>query len=313
MTRFPQLDAFRRNTGVVRLIGHRGARGILPENTMQGFEFTVGIGVNVLEFDVVLTRDKIPVITHNHHLSSAATRTADGKWLLGPEPKVANMTFAEIRALDVGGLDGRTEYGQRFPDQAFLSGVPTPSLAELLDFSARPENSGLHLLLELKSDPYVDDVESAQQDIVAAVLNEIRKRSLQSRTVLHSFDWRLLDECRRQAPEMPTSYLSELPENDADPGEDSSMLVAPDFARMQVSIPQAVSNAGGQMWCPYYKDVTTALVAEAHALDLLVTVWTVNERPDIVAMIDAGVDGIVTDYPGRVQRCLLQRGLSWTS
>lgn len=311
MTEFPQLNGFRGGGGIIRLIGHRGARGVMPENTMEGFAFTYRIGVVAFEFDVVLTRDQIPVITHNHRLANAATRAPDGNWKTGAEPKVADLTFDELQTLDVGGLDGQSEYGQRFSDQAFMSGVRIPRLCDLLDMAAQPEHADMHLLLELKSDPDIKDDTSARAQVVASVVQEVRKRHLEPRTVLHSFDWDLLDECRRQAPEMPTSYLSELPGNVDEPGEDSATLVGPDYAALTVSVPQAIKDAGGQMWCPYYMDVTPDLVSEAHALGLLVSTWTVNDKADIEAMIDAGVDGIVSDYPGRVQHCLLNRGMHW--
>ncbi len=311
MKDFPQLSGFRGGKGIVRLIGHRGARGVMPENTMEGFEFASGIGVNGLEFDVVLTRDRVPVVTHNHHLSSAATRTPDGQWIKSKEPKVAALSFAELQELDVGGLDGRTVYGRRFPDQAFLTDIRVPRLIDLLDFATRPENRRLRLLLELKSDLEVKDDIDERTSLVAAIVDEVRSRRLESRTVLHSFDWNILDECRRQAPDMPTSYLSQSPKNCGDPGEESSKAVGPDFNRMSVSLPQAVVSAGGQMWCPYFMDVTSDLVDEAQALGLLVSTWTVNEIADIEEMIDAGLDGIISDYPGRVQRCLLNRGLHW--
>jgi len=149
VTAYPQLAGFRGGGDVVRLIGHRGARGVMPENTMAGFEFTASIGVEVLEFDVVLTRDRVPVVTHNHHLISSATRTPDGAWIQGAEPKVSEMTFAEVQALNIGGPDGGAIYGKRFPDQAFLNDAQVPRLSDLLDFAGRPENNNLHLLLEL--------------------------------------------------------------------------------------------------------------------------------------------------------------------
>ncbi len=309
MTAFPQLNGFRGGNGIVRVIGHRGARGLLPENTMLGFDFTLAIGVRALEFDVVLTRDGVPVITHNHRLSPAATRDAQGQWLTGDGPRVSSLTVDELQALDVGGLDGRSTYGQRFPDQAFLNGVHVPRLTDLLDRAAQPDQSDLYLLLELKSDPAAS--EEIRNRLVNAVVDDVRSRGLNARTILHSFDWALLDLCRDMAPDMPTSYLSELPQNADAPGEDSSKSVGPDYAALSGSVPQAVKAAGGQMWCPYFQDVTPALVAEAHALGLLVTTWTVNEPSDIDAMLDAGVDGIVSDYPGRVQRKLLDRNLRW--
>ncbi len=311
MSTFPQLDAFRGGNGVVRLVGHRGARGIMPENTMEGFEFTIGIGVDALEFDVVLTRDRVPVITHNHTLLGSATRHPDQAWIQEGDLKVSQMNFADLQALDVGGLDGETVYGKRFPDQAFLCNVRIPRLTDLLELANRPGMERVCLLLELKSDPEAKGDTLTQRDVVEAVLAEVREQNLEQRTLLHSFDWDLLDECRRQAPEMPTSFLSELPANLDGAGEESSKSVGPDYAALTTSLPQAVYSAGGQMWCPYFQDVSHDLVAEAHDLGLLVTTWTVNEIPDIERVIDAGVDGIVSDYPGRAQRCILSKGMHW--
>ena len=306
MNGFPQLDGFHGAPGLVRLIGHRGARGVMPENTIQGFEFTLDIGVSALEFDVMLTRDAVPVITHNHHLSKAATREANGKWLVGEEPKVSDFTLAQLKYFDVGGLDGRTAYGKCFPDQAFLSDIRIPRLSELLELATVPKGKSLYFLLEIKSDR-----SSRMTDIVEKVVGEVRQRDLSNRTVLHSFDWDILEECRRIAPEMPRSYLSQTPENANDPLENSPDAVTPDFSSFEKSIPQAVADQGGQMWCPYFKDVTSDLVNEAHELGLLVSTWTVNEIEDMERVIDAGVDSIVTDYPGRAQRLLSSRNLRW--
>ena len=312
MTDFPQLDGFRGGQGVVRLIGHRGARGVMPENTMEGFAFALNIGVHAMEFDVVLTHDQIPVITHNHRLLNAATRGADGNWLTGDELKISDLTLDEIKQLDVGGLDGRTIYGKRFPDQVFMSGVRMPCLMDLLDFAMQPAGSDLLMLLEIKSDPNDQPLGNARSNIAVKVVNEIRSRNLEHRRVLHSFDWKLLETCAEIAPDIPRSYLSQRPENLDDPGEDSQKAVAPDFNSLGVSIPEAVASAGGKMWCPYFMDVTPELVAEAHDLSLLVCGWTANEPEEINRMIDAGVDGIITDYPGRAQRILLSRSIAWS-
>ncbi len=311
MTDYPQLDGFRGGPGIVRLIGHRGARGVMPENTMEGFEFALNAGVRAMEFDVVLTREKTPVITHNHHLLNAATRGDDGNWLRGDELKVAELSLSEIKKLDVGGLDGRTIYGKRFPDQVFMSDVRVPRLEELLDFAAQPEGKDLLLLLEMKSEPSNTGERRGCTTIVDAVVEAVRTKGLEHRTILHSFDWSVLEECARVAPEIPRSYLSQMPENEDEPGEDSQKSVSPDFHALGTSIPQAVAAAGGKLWCPYFMDVTPDRVAEAHELGLLVSTWTVNETDEINAMIDAGVDGIITDYPGRAQRILLGRGLVW--
>ena len=90
---------------MIRVVGHRGARGILPENSIVGFDFALSIGVDLLEFDVLLSRDDIPVITHNHEFHGSAVRGADGAFLNGEYPRVASLTMAEIERFDIGRLN----------------------------------------------------------------------------------------------------------------------------------------------------------------------------------------------------------------
>ncbi|WP_164660151.1 glycerophosphodiester phosphodiesterase family protein [Tropicibacter sp. Alg240-R139] len=312
MTEFPQLAAFQRGHGVIRLVGHRGARGVMPENTMQGFEFTLACGVKLLEFDVAITRDGVPVITHNHHLTRSVARDGSGNWIEGDEPKLSSLTWKDLAAYDVGGLDGQSAYGQRFPDQAYLNGARIPRLSDLCALINRPGHGDIHLMLEIKSDPDRLKNTQARAEIVAAIVDEVRTAGLTKRTLMHSFDWDLLQECAAQAPEMPTSFLTQLPENDADVGEDEATQAGPVITRDSYhTLPDLVSQAGGRLWCPYFLDVTADTVMRAQDLGLIVAVWTVNEANDIDRMIDLGVDAIVTDYPGRVQRKLLDRGLDW--
>ena len=97
----------------------------------------------------------------------------------------------------------------------------------------------------------------------------------------------------------------------ADAGEDSALDVTPLFEHGVQGIPTKVKEAGGQLWCPYYADITPESLATARALGLVVLVWTVNDLADIDRMIDLHVDAICTDYPGRVQRRLADRGYRW--
>lgn len=311
MTGFAAVEAFRGGPGVIRVVGHRGARGVLPENTMIGFEFALSTGAPLLEFDVVLTADNVPVITHNHRLHAPTFRTPDGAFLKGEEPKVASVTWDEIRQFDIGRLDGASPYGQRFPDQAQMDGLHVPRLSELLDLVAGPEHARSFLMLELKSDPDLANDPEHRAAFTRIVIEEVRARGLAERVLMHSFDWKLLAECQKQAPDIPGSYLTELPENEDEVGEDSSQSVSPDFPDGVAGIPRMVLKAGGRLWCPYVHDVTAASVAEAHALGLCVAVWTVNEIEDIDRMIACQVDAIVSDYPGRVQRRLSDHGMRW--
>ena len=306
MTGFPQLNGFKRKRGMVRLIGHRGARGLMPENTMEGFAFTLNMGIRALEFDVLISKDNVPVITHDNYLSESLTRDDKGRWLIKKGPKIRELTIAELKQFDVGGVNATSSYGKSFPAQEFLSGIQIPTLSELLDLACLPKYKSLYLLLEIKSEPSV-----SKADFVRQIVSEIREKKLESRTVLHSFDWDLLKECQKVAPEIACSFLSELPGNNNEPFDEHFEDHTPDFSSFDVSIPKAIANLNGQMWCPNFKDVTEELVQEAHDLGLVVCTWTVNEIKDLENMVDAGVDGIITDYPDRAQRVLGSRGLRW--
>lgn len=308
---YPQVTAFSGNADTIRIVGHRGARGILPENSIEGFEFALSTGIGLIEFDVALTKDEVPVIAHNHRMRGSGVRGPDGRFLNGKEPKIASLRMEEIEQFDIGKLNGSTAYGRRFPDQIQMDGVRVPRLVDLFQLISRPEYQNANLMLELKSDPDLVADDAMRERIVAIVIDYVRKAGLSARTLLHSFDWGLLAKCKRQAPDMPISFLTRVKSNADEVGEDSSKAVAPDFDSIARPIPDQVKEAGGALWCPYYKDITEEDLARARELDLCVAVWTVNELDGINTMIDLHVDAIVTDYPGRVQRRLFDRGYQW--
>ena len=309
---YPQVAAFSGDADTIRIVGHRGVRGVLPENSIEGFEFALSIGIDLIEFDVVLTKDEVPVIAHNHRLHGSRVRGPGGCFLNGKEPKVSSLRMEEIERFDIGRLNGNTAYGQRFPCQIQMDGVRIPKLSDLFQLILQPKYQSANLMLELKSDPDLVANDVARERFVSVVIEHVCKAGLSTRTLLHSFDWELLAKCKRQAPDMPISFLTKIKINADEIGEDSSKPVLPNLDDAAVSIPDRVKEAGGSLWCPYYKDITDEDLARARDLGLCVAVWTVNEFGDIDAMIDLGVDAIVTDHPGKVQRRLSDRGYRWT-
>ncbi len=300
---------------IIRLHGHRGARGVLPENTLIGFRNTFEIGVRAVEIDIMITADGVPVLTHNPSLMAAATRGPDGRWLERDSKPVVQMSHDELQQFDVGGLRDGTAYAARYPDQAFLSGIKIPDLAQLVNMVLEPEFADVWLNIEIKSNPDHPDEAPTLPRLVAPVLAVINAAGIADRVLLQSFDWRVLTEIARQAPHIPRSYLTyetrKHPTMAVNVIDGSPWMDGASLAAHNGSIPQVVSNLGGAVWSPYFKDITAKALAEAQALGLVVNVWTVNERADINRMIDLGVDGIITDYPARAQRCLLAKGLSW--
>ena len=315
MSGLDRLSALRAQPGVIRLHGHRGARGVMPENTMAGFRYTLECGVNALEFDVQFARDGLPVVTHNPRLMPDMTRDATGRWLNEASDAVYQMTLAQVQSYDMGGLQEGTPYAALYPDQAFLTGQKIPTLAQLASLMSQADHSDVWLNLEIKTSPLHPEYSPPIPALVTSVLEVLKTHNLAGRTIVQSFDWRVLREVATQAPDSVRSFLSDLPAT-ATPAEENIYENSPwmdgyAMADYQNSLPRLIAAAGGQVWSPYFADLTKSDLAEARALGLIVNVWTVNTVQDMDAVIALGVDGIITDYPGRAQRRLLAHGLHW--
>ena len=304
------VEAFRGADKTIRIVGHRGARGVFPENTMLGFKSTIEMGINLVEFDVVLCADGVPVITHNHALHAPTFKHVGGKFI-DHEPKVLDLTWSQLQCFEVGRLDSSTQYGQRFPDQLQFDGIKVPKLDELLAYAASLSDNAIYLMLEIKSDPNHLDNDVFRKKLVSEVIKRVRQFDLINQTLLHSFDWRILEECKSSAPELPTSFLTQINHNPADLGEDSSLSVGPNIKDFGDHIPDYVFDKGGSLWCPNVQDITPTALRRAKNLGLVTAVWTVNTVEEIDRMIEYGVDAIVTDYPGRVQQRLDVYGYNW--
>jgi glycerophosphoryl diester phosphodiesterase len=308
-------NGLRAGAGVIRLHGHRGARGLMPENTMAGFEFALACGVGAIEFDVLFTRDCIPVLTHYPEMLPYLTRDSAGNWISEIGLSVNHMTLEEVRSYNVGGVQAGSDYAKSFPDQAFLEAAYIPDLAQLCELLVLPQHRGVWLNLEIKSNPHHPEYTPPIPEMVAAVLKVLHAFDLGKRTILQCFNWQVLREVARQAPDMIRSYLGDLP-NDDTPAEEtiyegSEWMDGISLAGYDGNLPAIVDDLGGQVWSPYFADIDAAMVRDAQARGLVVNVWTVNRIADIDAMIALRVDGIITDYPGRVQQRLLAHGLDW--
>ena len=285
--------------------GHRGARGLAPENTLAAFDLALTLGVDTLELDTVLTRDDVVVVSHDTSLNPNFTRDGTGGYIEAPGPAIRSLTFAELQRFDVGRLRPGTRYAQAQPEQRAVDGERIPSLAQLFQLVQRRGASRVGFNIETKLNPLRPELTPEPEPFVRAVLSLARQHGV--RISLQSFDWRSLAVAQRLAPEVPTVYLSSQQpwgNNVIDPRWTAGLKWA-DFG----SVPRMVKAAGGKVWSPYFGDVDAALLSESHALGLRVVVWTVNETKDIDAMLDLGVDGIISDRPDRVRAALSARGL----
>ncbi len=280
----------------LHLSGHRGARGLAPENTLEGFALAFALGCDSVELDVALTRDGVPVVVHDPVLHPDIVRRADGRWVRGAPVRVGELTRAEVLRLDVGRLRPGSDYAAAFPQQRPRDGARIPALADVLAL-ARP--AGVVVDIELKTMPDRPELTAAPEVLAEAVLACVAARAGGAPVAVRSFDWRGLRHVARVRGDVMLGFLTSP--NTAAAG---ALWWGMDPARHGGSVPRCVAEvAAGRaaMWCPEHRSLTREDLRAAQALGLLVMPWTVNEPADMARLQAWGVDGICTDYPDRVQ------------
>ena len=261
--------------------GHRGTRGNLPENTLPAFRRALEMGVDTLELDCGVTKDGVVVIHHDRRLNPDVARGPDGEWVGAPGPTLRSLTYAELERYDVGRIRPGSEYEKRFPHQKPIDGTRIPRLSDLF---ALTRNSEVGFNIETKLLPTHSEETVGPEEFARLLIGEIRKAG--ARATIQSFDWRTLKIVERDAPEIPTVYLTDARNAD----------------------PQTVHSAGGRIWSPNLKDLTQRKLSIARSLGLRIVAWTVNDPADIATALDIGLDGVISDYPERVLAELKRRG-----
>jgi glycerophosphoryl diester phosphodiesterase len=264
----------------IDLQGHRGARGLLPENTLPSFERAIALGVTTLEMDVGVTADGVVVVHHDRRLNPDLARGPDGQYVRAPAPTIHSLGFEELQRYDVGRLRPGSEYASKFPHQQPIDGTRIPRLLDVLTLNPR-----VRFNIETKLLPDAPDETLAPEPFARALIAEVRKAGVESRTTIQSFDFRTLKVVEREAPEIATAYLASRRHPD----------------------PAPVAQAGAKIWSPDFTILDGKRMSEARRHDLKVVPWTVNEPADIARVLDLGVDGIISDYPDRVQQELKRR------
>ncbi|MFD0930986.1 glycerophosphodiester phosphodiesterase [Psychroflexus salinarum] len=259
------------------LQGHRGARGLSPENTLQAFQKALELGVNTLELDLAITRDKQIVVSHEPWMNADICLDADGNDIEKANEKSFNiyqMTYEEVKAFDCG-----SKYNPAFPEQD-LESAYKPLLKEVLhmaDSLSKNHGQKINYNIELKSLPEGDDVyHPTPAEFVRLVMGLLQQETDMNRVNLQSFDFRILRELNTSYPEVRLAalvYNSDLETALADLG----------------FVPEIYS--------PYFPLVNKKLVNDAHDYGMKVIPWTVNEYEQMKTQLKYGVDGLITDYP----------------
>ncbi len=291
------------------LQGHRGARGLAPENTLAAFRTALDLGVTTLETDLAVTKDGVLVLSHDPLLNADLTRDAEGRWLETMGPPIQSLTLAELQRYDIGRLNPARAYAKQFAQQKPADGERFPTLAELFKLGGPT----VRLNIETKIDPSLPDLTPDPVRFAALTVAAVREAKAEKRTTIQSFDWRTLIEARRIAPEIDTACLT-IESNNMDTVRRAGVQPSPWLGGLSLadhagSVMKLAKAAGCAVWSPFWRNVTSAAVEEAHALGLKVIPWTVNDPAEMARLIDLKVDGLITDYPDRALPVLAAKGL----
>lgn len=293
--------------------GHRGARGLAPENTLPAFARALAIGVTTLELDCAVTKDGVVVVSHDPAFNPDITRGPDGKWLQKTGPAIWSLSYQDTQRYDVGRLNPSNAYAKRWPEQRPVDGTRVPRLADLFALVRKAGNEAVRFNIETKISPLAPHETAAPEDFARQLISAVRSAGMAHRTAIQSFDWRTLQAVQKEAPEIATVYLTvEKGFMDSIQADKPSSPWTAGFhvSRYGGSIPRMVKAAGGAVWSPYYAETTREQVREAQSLGLKVVVWTVNEPADMRRMIEWGVDGIISDRPDLLRKAAGEMGVA---
>ena len=245
--------------------GHRGARAVMPENTIPAFEYAIKAGVDVLELDLAVTKDNVIVVSHDPFVNPTLCKDAPEKLA------IHTLTLADLRKFDCGAL--KNPY---FPKQTPVPGTSIPTLDEVLSLA---DKGKFEFNIETKIFRQAPQLTPSPEEFVKLMLDVVRKHNLEDRVILQSFDFRTLHAMKKIAPKMRLAALYE--------GQPKSFV-------------EIAKEAGADIISPQYALVTKEEVDAAHKAGLQVIPWTANTEKDWRKLVDCGVDAIISDDPAEL-------------
>jgi glycerophosphoryl diester phosphodiesterase len=261
--------------------GHRGARGLMPENTIEAMHEALRYPVTTLEMDVVISKDKKIVVSHEAWMNPEVCKRPDGKNFKEHEINLYQMDYSEILSYDCGSLPY-----QRFPDQKKIS-VGKPLLSTLvtdIENQLKKEKRTIFYNIEIKSDLYQEShgFQPKVPEFCDLVVKEVRALLKDDRFTIQSFDPRVLKYIHSQYPGITLSYLSDKKET-------------PDSVLKILGFIPAI-------YSPDYQTLSYNDIPPFHAREMKIVPWTVNNVEDMKRLLTWGVDGIITDYPNLISQ-----------
>lgn len=274
------------------LQSHRGGRGEYTEQSRKAFEESVKMGVSTLELDIVMAEDGTPVVWHDPVIQ--AEKCTDTKPATENDPEfpyvgklIHELNWKQLQTLNCN------KVLKDFPDAKAEEENKLLQLQDVFDIAAADPQ--MRFNIETKIEAEEPEKSAEPQEFVDAILPVVRANKATSRTTIQSFDWRSLPLVRKAQPDISLALLY-----DATTWKSGSKWIGDvDYDKVGGDVNKAATQLGAEILSPHYKLVTPESVASAHEAGLQVLPWTVNEKPDMQAVIDAKVDGLITDYPTR--------------
>jgi glycerophosphoryl diester phosphodiesterase len=286
--------------------GHRGTRGLRPEDTLAAFGKALQIGVTTVELDTGVTRDGVVVVSHERRISPLECQDTGGNHVVGQ--LIKDLTLAQIKTLDCGTRHPADPSTDPFVGtQESVPGTRMPTLAEVFDLADRYGADDVQFNIETKLDPTIPGDTVDPVTFTTKVVDVIRRHGMVERSMLQSFDWRTLVEARKQLPSLRTVALAQA--STIYPGTPWTAGVPIAADAWQGSLAEAAKSIGAKVLSPLSQNLTDPLIAAAKQQGLLVVPWTVNDTATMGSLIDRGVDGIISDYPDRLRQVVASRGL----
>lgn len=261
--------------------GHRGCRGLMPENTIPAMMKALELGVTTLEMDAVITKDKQVILSHEPFFNHEITTGPDGKYVTEQDERNLNiykMTYAQTQTFDVG-----LKPHPRFPNQKRLKATK-PLLREVIENveAYHKLNGGRTVFynIETKTQPVSDGIfHPSPGDFVNTLMNVINSANISDRVIIQSFDFRTLQILHKRYPAIKTAALVE------------------DFDKRSLEEQLKALGFKPTIYSPHYSLVNKELIGKCHDQQIKVIPWTVNDKATIDQLKALGVDGIITDYP----------------
>jgi glycerophosphoryl diester phosphodiesterase len=261
--------------------GHRGCRGLMPENTVAAMEYALGLGVTTLEMDVVITKDKQVILSHEPFFNHEITTKADGHFIEEKAEKdfnIYNMTYAETQTYDVG-----LKPHPRFPKQEKVA-AHKPRLADVFEAIKNSMMTRRRPFpfynIETKTNPATDNkYHPAPAEFVELLMKVIKEKQMEDYVIIQSFDFRTLQYLHQHYPAIKTAMLIE------------------DYDKRTIDDQIKALGFMPTIYSPAYILTTEATIKKCHDQNIRIIPWTVNDKKEIERLKDLGVDGIISDYP----------------